>query len=291
MMPEIPNQLIHPELQPHDDGSNAHGVGVSPQPLAVPYQPQQPLYAQPPTSQPLPLLTPQQQWQQPMPPQQEWQAQPQMYPPQQYQQPPQYQPPMPPQVAPKKPKSRKRLWLIIGVVVLVLIVIVAVASQAGKGGQPTPATSQATQPASTSQQPQPTAKPTQPSGNTIGKAVQVGNTWVVTINSAKTHAGSEFSQPKSGNTYLVVDVTLKNISSSNQTASSLLMFNLKDQTGQTYTDTFADFAKASPDGNVSAGGLLRGEIVYEVPSSMHAFTFSFQPGFDANELAEWNVTI
>lgn len=224
-MPEIPNQLIHPELQPHDAGSNANGVGVSPQPLAVPYQPQQPPYAQP-----------QQQWQQPTPL------------PQQYQQPPQYQPPMlPPQVAPKKPKSRKRLWLIIGVLVLVFIVIIAFASQAGKGNQPI-TTSQATRPAGTSQPLQPTAKPTQPSGNTIGKAVQVGNTWVVTINSVKTSPGSEFTKPKSGNTFVVVDVTIKNISSSNQPVSSFLMFNLRDATGQQYTEAITDFAKASPDG-------------------------------------------
>ncbi len=290
-MPEIPNQLIHPELHQHDDGSNANGVGVSPQPLAVPYQPQQPPYAQPPTSQPLPLLTPQQQWQQPMPPQQEWQAQPQMYPPQQYQQPPQYQPPMPPpQVTPKKPKSRKRLWLIIGVVVLVLIVIVSVASQAGKGSQPTPATSQATQPASTSQQPQPTAKPTQPSGNTIGKAVQVGNTWIVTINSVKTSPGSDFTKPKSGNTFVVVDVTVKNISSSNQTVSSLLMFNLKDATGQQYTEAITDFTKA-PDGTVTPNSLLRGQLVYEVPSTDHTFTFSYQSDLTGSDITEWNVNV
>jgi hypothetical protein len=79
-----------------------------------------------------------------------------------------------PQMAPKKPKSRKRLWLIIGVVVLVLIVIGAVASQAGKGSQPTTTTSQATQPASTSQQPQPTAKPTQAVRQVTGKATTLG---------------------------------------------------------------------------------------------------------------------
>ncbi len=41
-MPEKPDQLIDPELQAHDDGSNTNGVGVSPQLLSVPYQSQQP---------------------------------------------------------------------------------------------------------------------------------------------------------------------------------------------------------------------------------------------------------
>lgn len=38
-MPEIPNQLIHPELQSHDDGSDNNDIGVLSQPLLVPHQP------------------------------------------------------------------------------------------------------------------------------------------------------------------------------------------------------------------------------------------------------------
>ena len=283
-MPEIPNQLIHPELQPHDDGSNANGVGVSSQPLADPYQLQQPPYAQP-----VPLTPPQQQWQQPGPQPQQWQQTGSQ--PQQWQQPPQYQPPMPPpQVAPKKPKSRKRPWLILGVLVLVFIVIIVVVVHSSNGGQPTPPTSQATQPASTNQQPQPTAKPAQPVGNTIGKAVQVGSTWVVTINSVKTSPGSEFTKPKSGNTFVVVDVTVKNISSSNQDVSSLIMFNLKDATGQQYTEAITDFTKP-PDGTVTPNSLLRGQLVYEVPSTDHTFTFSFQSDLTGSDITEWNVSV
>jgi hypothetical protein len=90
--------------------------------------------------------------QQPPPQERPWQPQMNPLPP--------YQPQMPPpQMAPQKPKSRKRLWLIIGVAVLVLIVISAIASQAGNSNQPT-TTTQATQPANTGQQPT-TQVPTQ----------------------------------------------------------------------------------------------------------------------------------
>jgi flagellar basal body-associated protein FliL len=199
----------------------------------------------------------------------------------------------PPQFAPKRAKSRKRLWLIIAVVVLVLIVIIAVASQAGNSGQPTTTTKQATQPASTGQPSQPTLQPTTPQSqpNVIGKPVQVANTWSVTVNSVRKSTGDDISQPKNGNTFIIVNVTLKNISSSNLTASSGLMFQLKDQTGQIYTEQFTSFAKSAPDGTVSPGSLLRGELVYEVPSSMHAFTFSFQRSFLIDDLVEWKVTI
>ena len=150
-----------------------------------------------------------------------YQQQPPMYPP------PTYQPPQ------KPPHSRKRLWLILGIIAAVLVIGIIGASMAASGGQQT-TTPQATQVVqqTTTQPSQPTATQA-PQVNTIGKPVQVGDTWVVTVNSVKTNTGSEFSQPKSGNTYVVVDVTLKNISSSNQDVSSLSMFNLKDATGQT----------------------------------------------------------
>lgn len=102
----------------------------------------------------------------------------------------------------------------------------------------------------------------------VGDQVNVGNTWVVTVNSVKTSQGDEFTQPKAGNTYVVVDVTLKNTSSQEQNVSSLLSFSLKDSTGQKYDETIITGA-TPPDGKVAAGDVLRGQIPYEVPSSMH----------------------
>lgn len=146
----------------------------------------------------------------------------------------------------------------------------------------------------TVQQPmQPTKLPTTqvPQANTIGKPVQVGDRWIVTVNSVKTHAGEKFSHPKGGYIYLVVDVTQKNISPGTHNASSVLMFTLKDQTGQRYTETITGFSKASPDGKVKSGDLLRGELVYAVPSSMHTFTLAFVPRFITHEIAEWKLTV
>jgi hypothetical protein len=279
-MPEKTDQLIDPELQPLDDGSNTNGVGVSPQLLSVPHQSQQPPQFQP----------PQQQWQQPMPLQQEWQSRPPMYPTPQYQYPPQMPPP---QMAPQKPKSRRRLWLIIGVVVIVLIVIGSIASNASKNSQPTTTT----RPATTGQPPQPTTQPAlQPTSpptqaNTIGQPVQVGDTWMVTVNSVKKSSGDDISTPKAGNTFLVFNVTLKNTSSTKQDVSSILMFIVRDATGQQYNETITTFTKSPPDGTVSPGSLLRGELVYEVPASMHTFTFTFQSDFAGNVTADWNIKV
>jgi hypothetical protein len=166
------------------------------------------------------------------------------------------------------------------------------ASMAASGGHQTatPSTTQPTQQVTSQPIHPPAAQVAQ--SNTIGKPVQVGDTWVVTVNSVKTSAGSEYIYPESGYTYLVVNVTLKNTSSSVQLMSSFYLFSLKDQTGQQYPETGNYSGKAAPNGNVSPGSLLKGEMVYEVPSSMHTFTLSFTSSYPpTNDMAEWKLTI
>lgn len=111
-----------------------------------------------------------------------------------------------------------------------------------------------------------------------GDTVKADATWTVTLNAVTTSQGGQYDPPAAGHDYLVVDATLKNTSAQSQTASSLLMFDLKDATGQKYTVTIApSVATASPDGAVEAGGTLRGQVVYEVPSDQHQFTLLFTP--------------
>lgn len=232
---------------------------------------------------------------QPLPPNTQWGQQPSQYPPQQgqWQQPygqpppaPGWQPPQPPK------KSRKGLWIVLGIVAALVVFgcigISAVVSQASKNVNTAVNNAQATVDTSLTQLP--TSPPTQTSQtNTIGKAVQVGDTWVVTLNKVSTSKGDELNVPKSGHTFLVVNVTLKNNSSSNQSASSLGMFSLKDSSGQTYNQSIT--FSGSPDGTVAAGGVVRGNIYYEVPASTHNYTLQFTPSLTSTDLAEWNVKI
>lgn len=124
----------------------------------------------------------------------------------------------------------------------------------------------------------------------VGAQVKVGSTYVVTVNSVKTNAGTDIDQPKSGNTYLVVDVTLKNVSSQEQNLSSLLQFTLKDATGQKYDETITSFA-TPPDGKVEAGDQVRGQLVYEVPKSQHSFTLAFQADITSDGETIWDMSV
>lgn len=175
--------------------------------------------------------------------------------------------------------------MILGAVAVILVIIIAVVSAGGKN---TPTSDTGTDSSSSSNANQATQSTSQTT-NTIGKSVPVGH-WLVTVNSIKTSKGSQFSMPKSGNIYLVVDVTVKNTSSTNQNVSSLGMFNLKDSTGQQYTETLTDFTKL-PDGAVTPGSLLRGQLAYEVPISEHTFTFAFLSDLTGNDITEWHIPI
>ncbi len=53
----------------------------------------------------------------------------------------------------------------------------------------------------------------------VGDQVKVGDTFIVTVNSFKTNPGDEFYKPKSGNIFVVVDITIKNVSSDEQDIS------------------------------------------------------------------------
>lgn len=221
-----------------------------------------------------------------MPPQ-EWNPQQPPYSPQQYQQPPQYQSPLPP-----KKKSHKGLFIVLGVILAVaLVACVGISALVAAGGK---VAQQAVNQASTQVAQLPTTQPTTQSSTQaqtkVGVPFVVNDTWTVTVNKVSTNQGDNLINiPKAGNIYLVVNVTLKNTSSQNQGASSIGMFSLKDSTGQTYDQNIV-FGH-SPDGQVAAGSLVRGDLAYEVPKSIHSFTLQFVSSLTSSDLTEWELTI
>lgn len=124
----------------------------------------------------------------------------------------------------------------------------------------------------------------------VGDQVKVGSTWNVTVNSVTTSQGDDISQPKSGNTFLVIDVSLKNVSSQEQDLSSLIQFTLQDSTGQKYTETILSSA-TPPDGKVEAGSPIRGQMAYEVPQSMHQFTLAFEADITSGGQTIWDLSV
>ena len=118
----------------------------------------------------------------------------------------------------------------------------------------------------------------------------VDSTWTVTVNSLKKSIGDQFSTPKSGAMFVIVDVTIKNTSSTQQNVSSLISFTFKDSTGQAYTESITDFSKA-PDGALTPGDILRGQLAYEVPTTQHSFTFRFASDLVSTDIATWSLSV
>ncbi|HKV59277.1 MAG TPA: DUF4352 domain-containing protein [Ktedonobacteraceae bacterium] len=211
---------------------------------------------------------------------------------------PGYMPPIPPR------KSNTRMFVIIAVVLIAVLAIGGIGVVLGRQGganttttTPTPATG--TTPSTsgntpiTGDTPVSGTTPTSvaPVGNAkVGQVVQAGPNYAVTVNSVKTSTGDDISQPKTGNIYIVLDVTVKNTSTSPQDVSSFINFELQDTTGQKYDTAFTDIGTPPDQTGLQPGKLIRGQLVYEVPSSLHQFTFSYLDFLANGTLATWDIT-
>jgi hypothetical protein len=125
----------------------------------------------------------------------------------------------------------------------------------------------------------------------VGQQVKVG-TWVIILNKVTTSKGDEFDKPKG--VYVIVDVTIKNTDSQKHAISSLLDFKFQDSTGQQYDEALTALSGVKPpDGDVAANSQLRGQLVYDVPKTEHAFTFTFEDQADITNdtSAVWDVNI
>jgi Domain of unknown function (DUF4352) len=208
-----------------------------------------------------------------------------------------YQPypqqPMPPYQQPPKKKSRLWLWIVLGIVgVLVLgcIGVSALVYSAARSVTTTTTISTLTTEVATTTNTTPAPSNTQHFA--VGQVVKIDDTWNITVNSVKTSKGDQFSVPKSGNTFLIIDLSMKNISAQEQNVSSLISFNLQDNTGQKYTESLTTLSDVHPpDGKVEAGAPLRGQLVYEVPISMKTYTLSFQADFTSAGQTIWDIHV
>lgn len=242
--------------------------------------------------------------QQPIPPQQ-----PPMYPP------PTYQPQMPPpQMAPQRPKSRKRLWLIISAVVLMLIVIGAIASQAGNTSQPA-TTPQATQPAGSSQQPttqpaQPTSAPTQPPAPTptpqplkptptptihfykVGEKVVTGG-YAITFWYTETVEDSYIIEnglgpaSKPGEYYLGVYTEVHTPADGQRHVMFRSQLTLTDTQGNAMKGVTDSPSSFNPAPNITIA-LYR---MFVVKSNVHSYILTFTPGVTGGTPVMWKVDV
>src|SRR6266700_1223896 len=209
-----------------------------------------------------------------------------------FQQQPQYQQgsftPPPMQPAPKPKKSRTWLWIVGMILVAIISYSVGAGSHSGSDTTATTSNNTSTSAAQPTQAPKATTKPAN-SHHKIGETITSDDIWQVTITSASTNQGTNMFQPKAGNVFLQIQITMKNVSQQAQTASSLAMWDLKAVDGTKYNTSLTD--ATSPDGQVEAGGPLKGTLTYEVPSGTKTFTLSFITSLADPSLDVWDIQV
>lgn len=115
------------------------------------------------------------------------------------------------------------------------------------------------------------------SSDTLG----VGQTWSdgnfnVTVNGARKVTTDGLDSPAENDFYLVLDVSIENLTDEEQSFSSLLNFELTGSDGYSYDVAIFVDTKGSLDGSARSGKSLRGEIAYDVAES-DSYEFAATP--------------
>jgi hypothetical protein len=175
------------------------------------------------------------------------------------------------------------------VLALLALTLVACGSTANTGTAVTPAP---TQPSPYPTMPQPiNVTPVSDVHFAVGDIVSIGGTWQITITKASLQQGGQYDSPAPGTRYLVLSLVIKNISQDEQRFFGSAAFTLRTPDGQAIYTTFISSAKPEPSGKVEAGGPLAGDIVYNVPVAIHAFSLSFELDPSSPGQTVWDITV
>lgn len=137
------------------------------------------------------------------------------------------------------------------------------------------------------------ATQTAPSHFKVSDVVMVGATWKAVVNSVTTNTGENYNTPTKG-IYVIVDITLTNISNKEQNISSFINFKMKGSDGTAYNEAFTSGltgVSPAPDGKVETGGLSKGDFVYDIPVAVKSLVFSFSPDAFASGQTIWDLNL
>jgi len=136
----------------------------------------------------------------------------------------------------------------------------------------------------------PTSTPTPIGHFKVGQTVSVGNIWEITLTSVKTDRGNFAKPQKPGDTFLIIEIAAKNISTAEQYINDA-NFSLRDLNGVTYQAGFDDNATDFLGGKVEAGQPLKGSAVFEIPTAIHAYILLFEVSQLQTGQTIWDIQV
>jgi hypothetical protein len=176
----------------------------------------------------------------------------------------------------------------------VLLLCLFVALTACGSGSSTPNQGTASTPPTTNTVSPPTPPPTQHAH--VGQTVNVGNVWMITLQSATIHRppatpeGGSILPSKPGDVWLVFQTSVKNISPVAQRIAGL-DFSLRDTSGEQYGLSYPGDAGYGLGGKVEAGAPLKGIVSFEVPPDVHDYRLTFENETIAPGQTIWDVHV
>lgn len=97
----------------------------------------------------------------------------------------------------------------------------------------------------------------------MGESVKLDNL-EITVNNVDLAKGNSFAEPKEGNKFIAVDVTLVNEGDKPENISSLLMFKLYGEDSYEKEESIFVETKGNLNGELAPGRTMRGQLAYEV---------------------------
>lgn len=146
----------------------------------------------------------------------------------------------------------------------------------GSSGNPTTDEGDERQTSTSSTDTDTEAPTTQVAEATIGQVVKDDTLAMLVTGVSKTKKIGEFQEAEDGNTYVVIDLGIKNTTSSEYISfSGLLQTRLKDSEGYTYDQTFAATGRNLDGGQIAPGEVSRGDVVFEIPEDAAGLLLQF----------------
>ena len=179
-----------------------------------------------------------------------------------------------------------RRLLLFGAIIITIAGLTACGSSASNTGTnvPTTPTSSGSTPT-----PTPTSTPTPVGHFKVGQTVNVGNIWQIIIASAKNGGTASYLKPDQ--VFLNIFVKAKNISSSEQTMSSIGHWSVRDTDGNTYQAAYDPNAASALDGKVEAGQPLQGSLTFAVSGKVHQYILLFEVDFTSPGQTIWDIHV
>lgn len=109
----------------------------------------------------------------------------------------------------------------------------------------------------------------------VGEAIQMTD-YVLTVNEVTTTPSKGYSTPKTGNEYVMINVTIQN-QSDKEVSYNPFDFKIQDSNGNQTQSTFVSLDDQLNSGSLAAGGKVTGSLAFEAPKGDESLLLIYQP--------------